>query len=143
MLPASCRQLQAGSLRSPELLAPKLQAWERPWSWKLWLRSGKEHWLPALYSSDQSSTLTAMPSVSIREIADFVGGQPAGNGQRSITGVASLTEATPSQISFLSNRKYAADLAATRAGAILVPKNLEGDDERWIRVDDPYFAVAR
>jgi UDP-3-O-[3-hydroxymyristoyl] glucosamine N-acyltransferase len=84
-----------------------------------------------------------MSSVSVAEIAKFVGGQHTGNGKRSVVGVASLAEAEPDQLSFLSNRKYAAELAATKAGAILVPKNLEGDDEHWIRVDDPYFALAR
>jgi len=84
-----------------------------------------------------------MPAVSIGEIADFVDGQHTGDGKRSIIGVASLTQASSDQLSFLSNRKYVADLAATRAGAILVPKNLDGDDQRWIRVDDPYFALAR
>src|SRR4029077_19481563 len=74
---------------------------------------------------------------------NFVGGQHTGDGKRSIIGVASLTQANGDQLSFLSNRKYAADLAATRAAAILVPKNLDGDDQRWIRVDDPYFALAR
>jgi len=84
-----------------------------------------------------------MPSVSVAELAAFVNGQHSGDGSRAILGVASLTQAKSDQLSFLSNRKYAADLAATKAGAILVPKNLEGDDERWIRVDDPYFAIAR
>jgi UDP-3-O-[3-hydroxymyristoyl] glucosamine N-acyltransferase len=84
-----------------------------------------------------------MSSVSIAEISDFVSGQHAGDGKRPIVGVASLTQATSEQLSFLSNRKYAAQLAQTKAGAILVPKNLEGEDERWIRVDDPYFALAR
>jgi UDP-3-O-[3-hydroxymyristoyl] glucosamine N-acyltransferase len=107
------------------------------------LRSGQEHCSPALYSSGQSFTLSPMPAVSMREIAEFVGGQHAGDGNCPITGVASLTQAAGDQLSFLSNRKYAADLAATKAGAILVPKNLEGDDDRWIRVDDPYFALAR
>jgi UDP-3-O-[3-hydroxymyristoyl] glucosamine N-acyltransferase len=54
-----------------------------------------------------------------------------------------LAEAGEDQLSFLSNRKYAAQLSKTKASVILVPKNLEGDDERWIRVDDPYFAIAR
>jgi UDP-3-O-[3-hydroxymyristoyl] glucosamine N-acyltransferase len=57
--------------------------------------------------------------------------------------VAPLADAGEEQLSFLSNRKYAAQLAQTKAGAILVPRNLEGEDERWIRVDDPYFAFAR
>src|SRR6202521_3778520 len=83
-----------------------------------------------------------MPSVSVAELAAFVNGQHSGDGSRAILGVASLTQAKSDQLSFLSNRKYAADLAATKAGAILVPKNLEGDEERWIGVDDPYFSMA-
>jgi UDP-3-O-[3-hydroxymyristoyl] glucosamine N-acyltransferase len=84
-----------------------------------------------------------MPAVSVGEIVDLVAGQFAGERDRSITGVAPLAQAKSDQLSFLSNRKYAADLAATKAGAVLVPKNLEGNDDRWIRVDDPYFAFAR
>jgi UDP-3-O-[3-hydroxymyristoyl] glucosamine N-acyltransferase len=84
-----------------------------------------------------------MPAVSVGEIVDLVAGQFAGDRDRSIMSVASLAQAESDQLSFLSNRKYAADLAATRAGAVLVPKNLEGHDDRWIRVDDPYFAFAR
>jgi UDP-3-O-[3-hydroxymyristoyl] glucosamine N-acyltransferase len=84
-----------------------------------------------------------MPSVSIGEIVDFVGGHYAGDRNRPVTTVAPLAEAQAEHLSFLSNRKYAALLAETKAGAILVPQNLEGDDKRWIRVDDPYFAVAR
>jgi len=84
-----------------------------------------------------------MPAVSVGEIVDLVAGQFAGDRDRSISGVAPLAQAKSDQLSFLSNRKYAADLAATKAGAVLVPKNLEGNNDRWIRVDDPYFAFAR
>jgi UDP-3-O-[3-hydroxymyristoyl] glucosamine N-acyltransferase len=84
-----------------------------------------------------------MPTVPLGEIVDFVGGRYAGDRNRRVTAVAPLAEALEGQLSFLSNRKYAAQLAQTKAGAILVPKNLEGENERWIRVDDPYFAIAR
>jgi UDP-3-O-[3-hydroxymyristoyl] glucosamine N-acyltransferase len=84
-----------------------------------------------------------MPAVSVGEIVDLVTGQFTGDRERSIVGVASLAQAKSDQLSFLNNRKYAADLAATKAGTVLVPKNLEGGDDRWIRVDDPYFAFAR
>jgi UDP-3-O-[3-hydroxymyristoyl] glucosamine N-acyltransferase len=84
-----------------------------------------------------------MPAVNTGEIVDFVDGQYVGDRGRQISAVAPLAEAREDQLSFLSNRKYAAQLAETKAGAILVPKSLEGDDERWIRVDDPYFAIAR
>ena len=84
-----------------------------------------------------------MPPVSIGEIVDFVGGEFAGNRDQTIASVAPLGTAGAGQLSFLSNRKYASELAATKAGAILVPKNVEGADPRWIRVDDPYFAFAK
>jgi UDP-3-O-[3-hydroxymyristoyl] glucosamine N-acyltransferase len=84
-----------------------------------------------------------MPSVSLGEIVDFIDGHYAGKRDILITTVASLNDATADQLSFLSNRKYAYQLAQTKAGAIVVPKNIEGDDQRWIRVDDPYFAIAR
>ena len=84
-----------------------------------------------------------MSVVSVGEIVDFVGGEFAGDRARKISAVAALADAGREQLTFLSNRKYAAQLEKTNAGVILVPKNLEGDDDRWIRVDDPYFALAR
>jgi UDP-3-O-[3-hydroxymyristoyl] glucosamine N-acyltransferase len=84
-----------------------------------------------------------MPAVSIGEIVDFVGGEFTGAREPTISSVASLASAQTDQLSFLSNRKYAAELAATEAGAVLVPKKLEGCDARWIRVEDPYFAFAK
>jgi UDP-3-O-[3-hydroxymyristoyl] glucosamine N-acyltransferase len=84
-----------------------------------------------------------MSAVSIGEIVDFVGGEFTGSREAPIESVAPLASANGNQLTFLSNRKYAAELAATKAGAILVPKKLDGADPRWIRVDDPYFALAR
>jgi UDP-3-O-[3-hydroxymyristoyl] glucosamine N-acyltransferase len=84
-----------------------------------------------------------MSAVSIGEIVDFVGGEFTGSRDAPIQSVAPLASANANQLAFLSNRKYAAELAATNAGAILVPKKLDGADPRWIRVDDPYFAFAK
>jgi UDP-3-O-[3-hydroxymyristoyl] glucosamine N-acyltransferase len=84
-----------------------------------------------------------MSVVSVGEIVDFVGGTYAGDRDRKLSAVAALTDASGEQLTFLSNPKYVAQLAETKAGAVLVPKNLEGNEDRWIRVDDPYFALAR
>jgi len=84
-----------------------------------------------------------MPAVTIGEIVSFVEGAYAGDGSRSVTAVAPLAQASSEQLSFLSNRKYVGQLDGTKAGAILVPQDLEGHDDRWIRVTDPYFALAR
>ena len=82
-----------------------------------------------------------MPAVPISEIVSYAGGRYSGPA-RMIDGVAPLAEASQSQLSFLSNPKYARQLASTRAGAVLVSEDVAGDDERFIRVANPYFAMA-
>jgi UDP-3-O-[3-hydroxymyristoyl] glucosamine N-acyltransferase len=81
--------------------------------------------------------------VTLGEIVDFVGGTFGGPREQRVDGVAALAEATERQISFLHNPKYAAQVASSRAAAILVATDLAGDDARWIRVKDPYFAMAQ
>ena len=83
-----------------------------------------------------------MPAVPISEIVAFVGGRYAGPPGGSVDGVAPLADAGATQLSFLSNPKYAAQLASTRAAAILVSTGVPDDDERFIRVANPYFAMA-
>jgi len=85
----------------------------------------------------------SMPSVSLGEIVDYVGARFDGPRAQSVIGIAPLGEATSEELSFLANPKYRAQLEVTAAGAILVPANLEGADSRWIRVENPYFAMAR
>ncbi len=81
-----------------------------------------------------------MPTVSLGDIVDFVGGSYAGDREREISAVAPLANARPDQLSFLSHPKYSAQLPLTKAGAILVARSLEGHDARWIRVDHPYLS---
>jgi len=84
-----------------------------------------------------------MAAVAIQEIVELVGGRYTGPADRFISGVATLADAHDDQISFLSNLRYAPQLATTRAGAILVASDVQGDDARYIRVANPYLAWAR
>jgi UDP-3-O-[3-hydroxymyristoyl] glucosamine N-acyltransferase len=84
-----------------------------------------------------------MPPVPLSDIVSLVSGRYAGPGDVVITGVAPLGEAGEGQISFLSNPKYAPQLETTGATAVLVRFDLEGDSPKWIRVSNPYFAMAR
>lgn len=84
-----------------------------------------------------------MPAVPISEIVAFVGGRYSGPAGRMIDGVAPLAVAGEAQLTFLSNPKYASQLASTRAAAILVSESVAGDDDRLVRVGNPYFAMAR
>jgi len=83
-----------------------------------------------------------MPAVPIKEIVALVGGRYSGPGDRVIRGVATLKEASGDQLSFLGNQFYVPQIAASQAGAILVPENLDGDDPRFIRVAKPHNALA-
>ena len=84
-----------------------------------------------------------LPSVPISEIVEFVSGQYGGSADLAITSVNTLSDASPSEISFLSNPKYVGQLTGSQAGAVLVPQQLSGADPRWIRVADPYFAMSQ
>ncbi|HET8796971.1 MAG TPA: LpxD N-terminal domain-containing protein, partial [Thermoanaerobaculia bacterium] len=83
-----------------------------------------------------------MPAVLLSEIVDFVSGRYDGPGGVSIEGVLPLREADERHISFLSNPKYASQIETTRAAAVLVANDLPGHSPRWIRVADPYYAMA-
>lgn len=54
------------------------------------------------------------------EIAALVGGEIKGNPEQSVDAVNSLKLATPTDVSFLSSVKYQNQLAATRAGIVLI-----------------------
>jgi UDP-3-O-[3-hydroxymyristoyl] glucosamine N-acyltransferase len=56
--------------------------------------------------------------------------------------VAPLSDAGEQHVTFLSNPKYAPLLESTRAAAVLVSGDLEGGSDRWIRVKNPYYAMA-
>ena len=82
-----------------------------------------------------------MPAVPLSQIVSFVSGRYSGP-EVAIVGVAPLSEASAQHISFLSNPKYAQQLETTRAAAVLVANDLPGDSPKYIRVADPYYAMA-
>jgi UDP-3-O-[3-hydroxymyristoyl] glucosamine N-acyltransferase len=67
-----------------------------------------------------------------------------GDGAVDVTGVATLADAQPGQLSFLSNPRYAADLQTTRASAVIVGERAKPLDGRpMLRAKDPYYAMCR
>lgn len=84
-----------------------------------------------------------MTPVPVSDIATLVGGRYDGPADRAIAGVATLAEATSEHLSFLGNPKYASQVASSRAGVLLVGDALEGDDPRFLRVKDVYFALSQ
>ena len=84
------------------------------------------------------------PTFSLREIAALLGGEVLGEAGAPLTGVATLDSAGPTQIAFLANLKYRAQLAGTRAGAVILgPDDREATQLPRIVTDNPYAYYAR
>ena len=81
---------------------------------------------------------------TVADLAERFGLAAQGDATLSIDGVGTLAGAGPSQLTFLSNSKYAAQLATTRAGVVVVR---EGDAAQCptaaLIASDPYVAYAK
>jgi UDP-3-O-[3-hydroxymyristoyl] glucosamine N-acyltransferase len=81
---------------------------------------------------------------TVAELAERFGLSFSGDGARVIDGVGTLAGAGPSQLSFLSNSKYTAQLAAARAGVVVLrEENLADCPTAALVAPDPYVAYAR
>jgi UDP-3-O-[3-hydroxymyristoyl] glucosamine N-acyltransferase len=81
---------------------------------------------------------------TLKELAALSGGELVGDSTLQITGAASLSEATPGEISFFTDRKYIGLLRKTRASAIFVPPDFaEPINAAQIRVSNPIKAFEQ
>ena len=76
-------------------------------------------------------------------IAGKLGCALRGDPDTEITGVSGIDEAGPGQLTFVSNRKYAARARTSRAGAILVTDDFPELDIATLRTPNPYLAFAQ
>jgi UDP-3-O-[3-hydroxymyristoyl] glucosamine N-acyltransferase len=83
-------------------------------------------------------------NVTLGELAEILGATLRGAADRKITGLATLQEAGPAQLSFLANPQYRKYLGETQAGAVLL-KAADADAYAGdaLLVPDPYLAYAR
>ena len=83
-------------------------------------------------------------TLTLQEIAKLSGGELSGDGNRVISGAASLDEAVDGEIAFYNNPKYMPRLKATRASAVFVPPDFsEKISAAQIRVADPSKAFEQ
>jgi len=82
---------------------------------------------------------------NLRKLAEFLSAEFSGDGNSIITGIGSLDNAEPGQISFLKNSKYSEHLDTTKASAVIVKKNdvSEKSKGNFLFSDDPYLAYAK
>jgi len=83
-----------------------------------------------------------MQTKTLGQLAQFVNGRVKGDAEIKISSVATLENATSSDISFLSNPKYAKAIATTKAGAVIVGKDADCPASLLI-AEDPYYAFSQ
>lgn len=81
-------------------------------------------------------------TLRLSRIADQLGLRLQGE-DMDVTGVNTLDDAGPDELSFLANPKYAPRLAETRAGAVIVRPEHAHEVTRALIADEPYPAFAR
>jgi UDP-3-O-[3-hydroxymyristoyl] glucosamine N-acyltransferase len=79
----------------------------------------------------------------LQELAEILGAELRGDGATEISGIAGIEAAGPSQITFVSNKKYAGLARTTKAGAILVEPGFPEISTATLRLADPYLAYAK
>lgn len=83
-------------------------------------------------------------TLKLGQLAEFLGATLRGDAEKQITGLATLQEAGPAQLSFLANPQYRKYLADSRAAALLLKAaDAEGFAGDALIVPDPYLAYAR
>jgi UDP-3-O-[3-hydroxymyristoyl] glucosamine N-acyltransferase len=80
----------------------------------------------------------------LAQLAEQLGAELRGEGEVLITGLATLQDAGPDQLSFLANAQYRKHLAGCRAGAVLLSAaDAAGYPGNALVVANPYLAYAQ
>jgi UDP-3-O-[3-hydroxymyristoyl] glucosamine N-acyltransferase len=83
-------------------------------------------------------------ALTLGELADRLGLVCRGERARPLTGLATLSAAAPTELSFLANPKYRKFLAETHAGAVIIAPALAADcPVDCLLAADPYLYYAR
>src|SRR5436190_21787076 len=97
-------------------------------------------------SSKRAVDRVTAGGLTAQAVAELVGGRLLGDGAVTIRTVRPLDRAGPEALSFAISNRYAEELRASRAGAVLVPDALaeaEPGPRTRIVVRDPYAALTR
>lgn len=89
------------------------------------------------------STSDSVSSLTLGDLAALVDGRLEGDASIPVVGIAPVDEAQPTELTFLSSRRYVRHVAESRAGAFLVSEELEGQVSHKPRVvvTEPHRAL--
>lgn len=81
--------------------------------------------------------------VKLQEIAERLDCRLEGDGQIEILRLAKIEDAGAGDLTFFANSKYAPELRATKASAVILGERAEAGPCAMLRAANPYFAFAR
>ena len=81
--------------------------------------------------------------VTVGELATRYGATVVGDKDLVICGVAGIDEASPGEMSFISNPRYHRKLFSTKASAAIVPKDIAQGPLTLLLSDNPYLTFAK
>jgi UDP-3-O-[3-hydroxymyristoyl] glucosamine N-acyltransferase len=84
-----------------------------------------------------------MNTMKLGELAARLGCKLEGPGDLEISGVAGMDDASPTELTFLSNPKYHRKLKTTRAAAIIVGPEVQVPGRPLLRSENPYLTFAK
>jgi len=85
-----------------------------------------------------------MATLTVADLAARLGGVCEGDATPIIRGVAGIRDAQPGEVAFVANLRYAADVATTRASAVIVATAWDRPSQAaLIRVENPDAAFAQ
>ena len=81
--------------------------------------------------------------LSLADIARLVDGELIGDGNVEISGCSGIMEAKAGEITFLGHPKYLPQAEATRASAMIIPRQMSMPGKSVIRADNPSLAFTQ
>ncbi len=84
-----------------------------------------------------------MPTKTLGELAEYVGGRVLGNASVEIRSAATLGRAGKGDISFLANDKYEKQLLSTKASAVITGRDTVSTSVPLLIAQDPYYAFMQ
>jgi UDP-3-O-[3-hydroxymyristoyl] glucosamine N-acyltransferase len=81
--------------------------------------------------------------MKLADLAHHLGATLTGDPSAKITGVAAIDTASPGDLTFVANPKYASQARTTKATAVLVEPGFIEISAATLRIENPYLAFAR
>lgn len=84
-----------------------------------------------------------MAQITLTKLAELLGAELKGDGTQVVSGLNNLNDASSSELSFLSNKKFRSQLATTQAVAVIVsPADVDAVKGTALVMDNPYLGYA-